>query len=365
MSARYLITSELPPNAGSHAIRIEKLFLALGFQPRDLGEFGRVRAPWYGKGGLPSNLRPMFVPNHFFFRVWNAAVTTFADSLETDDIVLTSSGSYAAHIVGSRIRQLRPDVTWIADLGDPWARGELFPEFLPSRRMISFVEEMRHLKSADAIFVTTLALKRELKNRYGPVFFIPMGYSRNPEPSGDSGFVLYGGSAYWRTRNLRPLIDSCAFEQLPLKIIGDISGKYSTYIEKKGYRSIQLGQRSSPEAFLGFESRCSVQTVVLNRAIKQIPGKIYQCIANKPTLVIHQGHMSDEIANICAGSNAVRIAENSAFEIRDALRSLVGFGDIELSRWFVETYEWDGIRKKVEDVIFKYRPDSGRHSQSG
>ena len=96
----------------------------------------------------------IFIPQHFCTRLDETAIYVFSLSLRRGDVLVSSSGDYLSHKVASKLKRLCPEVSWVADFGDPWSGGELFPEFLPSRRLISRFEESQHLPIADMVFVT-------------------------------------------------------------------------------------------------------------------------------------------------------------------------------------------------------------------
>ena len=353
----FVITSELPPKKSSHVNRVQQLFSGQGFSHRSLNDF--VVTPSGFRGRVFGVLKSLpfwhwIFPGHFCEKIDRSAVHLFARSLPDGARILSSSGNYLAHSVCHKIKLERPDVFWIADLGDPWSGGELFPENLPFRRAVAYVEERRSFNNVDRILVTTLELQEQLKERYSDVQYLPMGFvfDENEDFFGSAGrYVLYGGSSFSYTRNLRPLMVACNEMCLPLWIVGDVSKKYSKFKRAACLSNVEIYPRVDFEEYQFFERGAFVQVVILNKGGLQIPGKLYQCIASAPTLVVSQGSLTDEIRDICKMNSHVKIVSNDVDSITAGLKELMREKGICISDEFFEKFAWKVLRKRSRALV--------------
>lgn len=349
MSKKYILTSEFPPKQGSHTLRVSKLFNK-GFVKLEFDNYVIFEKNFFSKF-LNDNICALLQPKHYSYKINPININKLINTLKLGDQLYTSSGCYFAHIIGSIVKQARPDIVWVADFGDPWSAGELFPENLPTRRIISYLEENKYLRFADHIFVTTKHYQKFLEKKYNNVHYIPMGFSNVDVKKMNSDFILYGGSSYSLSRNLKNLINAVKDINSDLLIVGDVSSKYQKYINNKNILNVKIKGRLSYEDFSEFELSSSVQVVILNKCFMQIPGKLYQCIANKPTLVISQGYLTKEISEICSMSDSTIIVCNSVDDIKNGLLKLVDFKNSSVSKEFCEIFSWLSLANKVRGVV--------------
>lgn len=350
----YLLTSELPPRLGSHAIRVKEIFLQNGIEVLDLKDFVHARLMHHKLQGLAPSLYNIAFPEYVKFNVDEKACAQFAEKLNHDDIVVSSSGSYVSHIVGYTLKKINPNIIWIADLGDPWGSPELFPDALFHRKLLANYHQRKYFDLVDKICVTTIELKNKLvSDGYVNTHYLPMGYRQIHSEEKKRGTMIYSGSAYYRSRNLIPLIDAVTEMGMTLTILGDVSEKFKDYVAtNKLQDSVCFHKRVTHERALELEAQNEINVVVLNKSNIQVPGKLYQCISSNKTIIVTQAELNQEVLDIVSQNKHVKIVDNNKKSIKQAIGELRLLETrLELSEEFVVNFEWSALKRRFGKIL--------------
>jgi hypothetical protein len=256
------------------------------------------------------------------------------------DIIVTSGGSYTAHIAGCQLARSF-FVPWVADLGDPWAIADAERLFvLKSRRNRKL--ELETLPYASGLVFTTettlAAYRAYLGDRLPKAIALPAyGYSVEDFSLDDlqglhpDGHIVlsYIGTAHRGDRNLIPLIQALGALQraralrheFTLNIIGTHSRFFEIEAKRQRLRSVNFSERVSFQESLEWIKRSHVLLVVGNRSPLQIPAKIYPYLGSgRPILYIGQLALEEDPAvRLLAHFPGVLWVENDRHSIMEAI----------------------------------------------
>ena len=94
--------------------------------------------------------------------------------------------------------------------------------------------------------------------------------------------------------------------------------------------------------------------VLLNKTNIQIPGKLYQCLADKPCVVICQISPSREILRLIKASPRAVICSNNVESIKRALVNLgEEEGHAELGISYLRVFNWEVLAQRVDRKLAK------------
>lgn len=130
------------------------------------------------------------------------------------DLVISTSGPYAVHLVGERLKREGLTKKWIADFRDPWSGNAIYPGLFPFT-LIEKRLEKRLMEQADAITTVTMGFAVGLAALHGneKVYTIENGFDPidlqgvSPEPlfPDDGKFrIAHTGTIYYGKQNLSP-----------------------------------------------------------------------------------------------------------------------------------------------------------------
>lgn len=111
---------------------------------------------------------------------WAVAAEEFATSVSSDiDIVVSTFGPAAAHVIAARMKEANPGIKWIADYRDPWGSNR---EFSVVQQLSERVLERSIIESADFVTTVSPSLVVELERSLGKrVELIPNGFDLDEE----------------------------------------------------------------------------------------------------------------------------------------------------------------------------------------
>lgn len=224
------------------------------------------------------------------------------------DIIVTSSGSYTAHIAGAYLAKewAKP---WVAELGDPWTKNPIWPANFFFRVWRNQKLEMGSIPRADALVLTTEATadcyRKWLGPQAPPIAVIPMGYEPaefldvTPAVGHDNFKIAYIGVAYRTGRDLRPLMNAIIelkqFYPVHFRMIGPCSSSYHTYAQRDASNLIEFLGRVDYKQSLEYIKKEDILVAIGNTGGMQIPGKIYMYLASgRPILYISQSDSKDD-----------------------------------------------------------------------
>jgi hypothetical protein len=313
------------------------------------------------------------------------SVCSELDAAREFDAVISSSGSYTAHLAANAVSRLW-GLPWVADYGDPWSLNSIWPSNSPHLRLLNRRMERAVLPDARAVVFSTeetlRAYEQWLGSRLPPAFCIPCGYSLEEfaevaslqSPTGKDLCVSYVGVAYRSNRNLIPAIEAMAELQkkssFRRKVSLHIVGPHSRFFEKAAQnRDIQhavqfLGRVSYSESIEHIRrSHCLL--LIGNRGTLQIPGKVYMYLASgRPILYIGQlPRQRDPSYQLLSRFSGVLYADMSSRTILAALEELCS----EYGRWqelalqrrtepALRQYEWNALGNRFASLVAEAVP---------
>lgn len=236
----------------------------------------------------------------------NQVVAAVREICEEDrpDLILTSSGSYTAHLAGERLTR-RWGIPLVLELGDPWSRNPIWPSNFVFRRVVNHFLERRVITQARAIVVTTEETASDyrqwLEAKCPPVFTVPMGYlpaefadaSEAPVYMGSPVEVKYVGVAYRTGRNIGPLLGALqkVSQARPVRFdfIGKGSQSFLSLARKNNFEFAHFLQPVSYNESLKIIKSAGILVIVGNSGGLQVPGKTYMYLASgRPILLLSQ-----------------------------------------------------------------------------
>lgn len=292
------------------------------------------RAGWFVKNCA---YRLMY-PDHFGY--WtSAAVRTLRQCLrEGEAVVMTSSGSPAAHLAALRALDEKQRRRWVADFGDPWAAVDL--RLRPHWYWRALLDERRCLRNARLVLCTTEPTRNLFLAGAGGnarVEVLPYGFEAGPdaeatEPPSNVLCLSYTGAAHVRNRNLIPLIEALARHAsdgaggpVRMTLAGNYSEVFVATARRLGVPMIARGLVPYAEAVrIGAASSC--QVIVGNKEALQVPGKVFVALGiAAPVLYLGQASVDiDPSWQLMKDLPGVIRADNNTGSIAEALLRLRG-----------------------------------------
>ena len=241
-------------------------------------------------------------------------------------LLITSHEPMVDTFLGLALKN-RTKIKWIADLGDPIS-ADYYPKvYRPFLK--SF--ERKVLAEADAIIVTTEALKKKYRMSFGgedKILVVQQGFDleffRLPKmrKKGGSFVLAYTGSFYKGFREPRVLVEALAGLKFDFELW--LAGRLEGFLPL--FKSIQervkyFGVLSHPEA-LELQAKADVLVYLGNKLESQVPGKFYEYLGSKkPVLSIVQ-HPEDPVASLVRELRIGEVCLNEPEEIARAISKL-------------------------------------------
>ncbi|ANV86364.1 hypothetical protein AWQ22_02100 [Picosynechococcus sp. PCC 7117] len=145
------------------------------------------------------------------------------------DIVVSTFGPPAAHIIGHYVKKRHKEIFWVADYRDLWSDGHLFESKGIFSRLERYIEK-KYTASCDLLTVVSEPLKLTLENKLGkPTFVIENGFDIDE-------YSLKSMSANLKTSKVRMVYTGTVLEkQNPLSLFEALSelSKQQKNIDKK------------------------------------------------------------------------------------------------------------------------------------
>ncbi len=278
---------------------------------------------------------------------WNRQVLTtcrvHAGELRPD-LILTSSGSYTAHMAGPALAGLF-QAPWVADLGDPWSLLDKRKPVLSTRAKLNQRLELRSIPNASGVVFTTeetLAAYREwLGSALPRAVAIPTyGFDVRDFAGAPSGVCMdaenihlsHIGAAFHGNRSLVPTIRAISAlsaerrvkRKYTLNVIGPHSVRFEKEAERIGFESVFFCGVVSYSESIAWMKRSGVLLIVGNRGSLQIPGKVYPCLGSgRPILYLGQTpRRTDAAASLLERFSGVIYATNEVDSICAAIREI-------------------------------------------
>ncbi|QIA06723.1 glycosyltransferase [Draconibacterium halophilum] len=225
------------------------------------------------------------------------------------DFIITTGTPHSIHLIGRRLKNLFPEIPWLADLRDPWSDLDMLDQFYVSgwarNRQRSLEQSV--LETADVVTTVSPTWTKELQAKVEtPVHCITNGYDsedfKNYDyQSANDNFIISHVGIINSYRNPEPLwsaLEELCTElpdfkrKLKLQIIGITDAGLGKSLDKFP----QLRERTSVTGYIPHEevvkkyqeSACLL--LLLNNTKNSnghIPGKFFEYLASgKPILAI-------------------------------------------------------------------------------
>lgn len=226
---------------------------------------------------------------------------------ETDTII-TTGPPHSLHLIGWKLKQLNPDLKWLADFRDPWTQISYHSEL----KLTSFAQkkhenlEKKVLQSADVVIASSFSdAENYKKSGANRVEVITNGFEESDftnliKKSGNSSFIITYSGGLEMARN--PLVIWKALqeiiqenqefkEKLQLVFYGNISKDVRNSLQENGLIDfvIEKGYVSHKESIIGIkEASLLILTNFPDEKSKGIiPGKLFEYVATQnPILAV-------------------------------------------------------------------------------
>lgn len=295
----------------------------------------------------------------------------------TPSVVVSSSGSFTAHIAAARLARCF-GVPWIAEYGDPWFLNPLGgkPRWA---RMLDRFWERRALENCSGMTVTTketeLLYRDWLREKTPRIEIVPCGFHRvagGQSTRSTSGYrlrVAYVGSASATNRDLglfmRMLEEALADANMRsapalLRIVGSSSPRFES--AAKGYSSFHTEFSGWVTYERSIEEMAEADVLLLfgNKSSSQIPGKAYQYMASgRPIVFVSQLPREDPTEALLRGHGGVLFlkvhATDNVLRLRRFLQALPRHEEAARRSAahpeFISTYSWEALGRRFAAFV--------------
>jgi glycosyltransferase involved in cell wall biosynthesis len=277
------------------------------------------------------------------------------------DGIVTSSGSYTAHLVGTTISK-RYNIPWIAEYGDPWGIDRD-----GNKKKINFWIERNILKNNNGIVLTTPETIENYQsitdNKYS-YSLVPCGYESIIEDTYEDkkGIdIYYTGVAYASSRNLSNVIESVGQlnENIRFNIVGGYSEKYKTEADRLAFGKVTFTGRVSYQESIKMISKADILVHIGNKGTMQVPGKTYIYLSSqKPIIYISQGNGHDPTYEVMKKFPGVVFCDNDTENIMQAIKEIYydynNYKKLSTERTSMKElsqYSWDKVSDDFADFI--------------
>ncbi|MCE5317035.1 MAG: glycosyltransferase [Parachlamydia sp.] len=100
-----------------------------------------------------------------FADFWIRRAGKVAEELGSWDLVVSTAGPYAVHIIAEKLKKRGVAMRWIADYRDNWSDNHIYPGLFPFSWIESILEK-KLMRSADAITATSAPFAAKMQSRY-------------------------------------------------------------------------------------------------------------------------------------------------------------------------------------------------------
>ncbi|WP_213157040.1 glycosyltransferase [Parachlamydia sp. AcF125] len=187
-----------------------------------------------------------------FTDLWIRPAYKFIAKQGTWDLIVSTSGPYAVHVVAQKLKKQGLGKKWIADFRDSWSDNYIYPGIFPLNHIESWLER-KLMQSADLITTVSTPFANDFEKRYPhkEVLTVENGFDLSdretlPQDSifpEDGKFrIVHTGSIYSAKRDPSPLFQAIAdmhkdpierqlLEKLEVIFVGEQLGNLPSLIE--------------------------------------------------------------------------------------------------------------------------------------
>lgn len=313
-----------------------------------------------------------FIPDARVFWV-KPSISFLKEYLKNQDIdtIITTGPPHSLHLIGKGLKEIYPQLQWIADFRDPWTTIGYHSSLKLTEKSKQKHLELEHdvLNSADQIIVTSFQTQDEFVQKTDrPVEVITNGYE---EISVDSelseNFTISHIGSLLNERNPKVLwgVLSELIEENPvfkdffeLKLIGKVSESVLESAHESGLKKFVsvVGYLDHKDAV---ESQRSSQLLLLIEIDKPetksiIPGKVFEYLASqRPILAI--GPKGWDVNQIISETNSGQCftyneKENLKSYIKESFDAFLN-GKLKANTQNIEKYSRKNLTKKLAKFI--------------
>lgn len=186
-----------------------------------------------------------------FTDLWIKPAYTFIKSQPSWDLIVSTSGPYASHIVAEKLKKKGLAKKWIADYRDPWSDNFAFPGIFPFNQLEKWLEK-KLMRSADIITTVSTPFAEDFSRKYPSkqVLSIENGFDPDDQkklpdesvfPNDGKFRIIHTGSIYEGKRDFTPLFQAIAelknetnIEALEIIFVGTQLGNLDSQIKQYG-----------------------------------------------------------------------------------------------------------------------------------
>ncbi len=292
---------------------------------------------------------------------WTSLAMNFIkkNNLTSYDLIITSSGSYTAHNIGKKWKQLTGK-KWVAEYGDPWgldAYGNV--------KKLNYKIEYPIISSCDGLVFTTQATIDAYKKNYPsavPYRLVPNGYDKVLDDEYRDGNnciqFIYTGIAYKKDRDLSPFIKVIGEnKKAAAELVGTLSQDFVN--QAINYSNVNCRGRVNYATSLSLLCKSDVVVLIGNYGTLQVPGKTYAYLSvRKPLLYIQQQDVSDPTFQLLKNFEGIVFCRNTESSLRDAIKDIVDnypqlkqLAEQRCKSTMLKKYEWSSIGANFTEFI--------------
>lgn len=310
-----------------------------------------------------------------FTDLWISPAIEACGELESWDVIVSTAGPYATHIVAHELKKKGKAKFWVADYRDLWNGNHAYPGLFPFNRIERFLED-KLLKSADAISTVSERFARPFIEKYGSekVYIIENGFepkdleelpSESFFPDDGKFRVVYTGTVYSGKQDPSPLFEAIReladdpstkslLDHLEVVFVGLNPGNVPELIAKyQVERWVRAGELVSRKEALCMQ-RDADALLFLPWGDPQfagvMTGKVYEYLFSRaPIMVLGTPSMEASqklIVDAGAGDILKGVSEVKEYLLR-RLRSEKKHVDNMLREGFISRYTRESLSKKL------------------
>lgn len=245
-----------------------------------------------------------------FTDLWIIPALRAVENEKPFDLVISTAGPYATHIVAQRVKKRGQAAKWVADYRDTWSNNYIYPG-LPILNRFEKMLESRLLKSADLITTVSEPFAQEFRARHAaPVLAIENGFdpsdleqiaSEPIFPDDGKIRIVHTGSLYLGKRDPTPLfrvLNQLQDPRYEVLFVGERQANLETLIQEHHVANYvkEVGRVSRQEALRMQRDADALLFLPWNDASVDgvLTGKIFEYLfSGTPVIAVGASHLEE------------------------------------------------------------------------